>query len=62
MKEGISTSLILYSITTAANLGLHEAYGASHTMEKSPCTAALQQQASLDVLHFELQLLGQMGF
>lgn len=41
---------------------LHEAYGAAHTMEKSCCTAAMQQQASLDVLHFELQLLGQTGF
>lgn len=31
-------------------------------MEKSCCTAAIQQQASLEVLHFELQILGQMGF
>lgn len=41
---------------------LHEAYGASHMMEMNCFTAAIQQQASLDVLHFELQLLGQMDF
>lgn len=66
-KVAYKRVLALASFCTALPLQpvqgcLHETYGASHRMEKSCCSAAIQQQASLDGRHFEPQLLGQMGF